>query len=201
MIQGHLKTSDVATADLVAQRLQPPKDEVAQAVLEVDEAAEVLEPDDRKLITADQEKVVSENQSFESFAEEYRQRRKKINLYLEQQARKQPASKRSKTSAPTLPSHITQASAKFLFARRQVMFHLERPQQIGLEWPLPTFQAGASSSQSLGEEGAMKRVLCMLWRQWAKKMGKNFPDDCVFYEQIKGHDLDLPELGDEPEDS
>ena len=105
VIQGHLKTSDVATADLVAQRLQPPKDEVAQAVLEVDVAAEVLEPDDRKLITADQEKVVSENQSFESLTEEYRQRRKKINLYLEQQARKQPASKRSKISAPTLPSH------------------------------------------------------------------------------------------------
>ena len=98
VIQGHLKTSDVATADKV----------------EVDEAAEVLELDDRKLITADQEKVVSENQSFEGFAEEYRQRRKKINLYLQQQAREQPASKRSKTSAPTLPSHITHAGAKFV---------------------------------------------------------------------------------------
>ena len=80
------------------------EEDCSQAVLEVDEAAEVLEQDDRKLIDNTKGAVEKENSRHATFAAEYQNKRREVNLLLEAQSRNAPEAKRGKTSAPPLPS-------------------------------------------------------------------------------------------------
>lgn len=125
VIQKHLGLSDLATMDVVAQRFEPKGDEVSQAVLEVDEAAEVLEQDDRKLITENQDQVNKQNHRSATFHLEYKDKGRQINLFWRSRprvaprqrvARPQPQLCLQKSHSPQ-PSSSCQLMASVLYGR------------------------------------------------------------------------------------
>ena len=178
--------------DILSQRLEKKEDSICEAVLEVDEGAEVLEQDDRKLITETQHKVKEELKHSASFAAEYTARRKEVNIFLLEQASKGPKAKRGKTSAPALPSVISQATAKQFLPGDGRCTIWKGHARLDWNGHCPPFRRVHAANSLYGEEGAMLRVISMLWRQWCKKQACEFSaSSCPFYDKLNDHATDV----------
>lgn len=196
VIQAHLKLSDTDVMDILAQRLEKKQDEVSEAVLEVDEAAEVLEQEDRKLITQSKDKLKEENSRAATFGEEYAHKRREVRLFELEKAKSGPPAKRQKASAPRLPSLISQSTAQEFLPPCKCSIWKGHTR---LDWNghRPPFSRVHAPHSLYGEEGAMLRVLAMLWLQHCKVLAIDVgPDVCPFCDKLveAAKDVDIGEI-------
>jgi len=188
VIQDQLGTDDEATLVHVGQRLTAGEisSQFSEALLDIDEAAEVLETYDVRKVTQAQQDAREHESARLQFKREYGQRRTVVRDLLAKAAVKKgkaaAKAKGKKGDPPPLPSTMCQKTAKqFVPPGSFIWRGLSRSEWCGHMSPFRRVQA---SWHTFGEEGAMRRVVAMLWEQYCSFHGLPWPDSCPHKELL-----------------
>lgn len=194
VIQLRLKTSDSETLDILALRLtlDAMNDEFAPAILQIDEAIEVLDQHDEKHATDEQKKVGERAVHRSDFATEYRAERRRVAAAAAAAAEAAAAVPKAKGKgkgkkgkppavaplppAPHMPSTISQATAKeFVPFGASIWRGVTRMEWCG---HMPPYSRIHDKWEELGEKGAMLSVLKRLWTQHCEFRGLEYDLTC-----------------------
>lgn len=167
MIQQELGGSASETLDILHRRLaHSAVNDVSAAILEVDEAVELLERSDVRVLYQEQQDVRREKTSRQSFADAYRERRRTL-------AMKCPGRRgsRAKSVLPKLGSQVDQKLAKSLLPPGASIWRgLTRGQWCGHLQPY----ARVSRPWAGDESAACLQVIRELWDQFLEMTGQDW---------------------------
>ena len=191
IIKQHSQCDDRRVVQILSNRLLDKPDETGAALLDCEEAIDVLERDDHKKVTEAQENHHKNQAAHNEFVEFYSKRKKEVDLFAEQSAPKKGAGK-GRTVDPNrhkVPSTIDQSTAKaFLPPDSAIWKDNGRGEWNGR---CPPYKRVYASWVVDGEDLATKKVIKMVWLQYAKLNVLQWPDCCPFAAQI-----DVPVSGE-----
>ena len=136
------------------------------ALLETDEASELLERDDVQALKQQNKKAHTARDESQTFSEEYKEERQKLN----QQAKKVVKGKATTHYPREIPFSIEQSQARLYIPPNSSIWrgmtknnswhgHYQGRSRISCSW------------LTHGESGAMKDIIRRLWSQQCEKMG------------------------------
>ena len=181
MTKTILKKGDAEVLEILKQRLveKQPDDEFEDALLELDEAHQVIDQNDVKEITAAQQRTRTSKTAFASFAHDYVQKKKAVRGPA---PAKPKAGGKKKKDAAAIPYRPLPENAKI--PQSEAKTYLPPGGHI---WQCRTSNAWAARVPPLkpvhrswrkhGHEGAVFACVQEAWKQWCVLEGVD-PSDC-----------------------
>ena len=185
IIKQCMQCDDTKVMELMATRLLDLPDDSGSALLECEDAIHVLERDDHKKVIEAQEDEAKKRAAHVDFVEFYTRTKKEVDVFSEQSACKKKGAGKGRKVDPNrykVPSTMDQSTAKAFMPEGG---HIWKVNGRG-EWNgrYPPFKRVWASWVVDGEELAMKKVIKMVWLQYAKRNALQWPGCCPFADQV-----------------
>ncbi len=169
-VSNCLATGEEETLKILSQRLADNEavNSFTEAILEVDEAAEVLEKSDQESLADEQKQARSRLEQRQTYRDEYTEKMKLFRLAREKKSKK---GKKEMTKG-SLPTVISQRDAKkFIPPGTHIWRGLTKGSWQGHCEPFArVYESWANSS----EPEAMRRIIKKLWEQYLMVSGKDW---------------------------
>ena len=180
VIKTNLSVSDDKCLEIISQRFESPTDEMANgAILDVDEAVQVLDKDDVDEMKGEQKAEQKRATAKEVFAKKFGEKRREVDLFaLEQKSKNEQKKQRTANpNAVQVLSFIGQKTAKLFLPQEGTcsIWKASRGEWCG---HCPPYKRVHSPFDLHGGEGALHNVLQMLWKQHCRLRGLEYPNDC-----------------------